>query len=156
MTVQPHKLGILGDWRSGRSSVVEVLSGKPCPNHPGIQVTRWTEPASGVVFDVWDVNSRSALEPLGQTFIQDSEALVAVADATRVDSIRSALLSLQAAAEVLGPRPAALLLNKSDLAPNAELGAALPPGVRLHRVSAKQPDSVLTAFAALAADLRRG
>ncbi|MBD8525590.1 GTPase domain-containing protein [Pseudomarimonas arenosa] len=112
MSLRPFKLALLGDRNAGRSSVVSVLSGKPCPNHPGISVARWVEPGSGVCFDIWDVNSRSSLEALGQSFIAGSEAVVAVADLSRSESLIAAQHSLRAAFELLGPRPAMLLLNR--------------------------------------------
>lgn len=150
MEQRAHKLSVLGDWRSGRSSVVAVLSGKPCPNHPGIQVTRWTEPHSGRLLEVWDVNSRTALEPLGQIFISGSEGLVAVADATRPDSIVAAVQSVRAARAVLGERPALLLLNKSDLPGAADGLAQADLQAEVRCVSARKGEGVLEAFRWLA------
>jgi GTPase SAR1 family protein len=146
----PYKVSVLGDWRSGRSSVVSVLSGKPCPNHPGIQVTRWRSPRGGTLLDIWDVNSRSTLETLGQTFLGGADALVAVADATRAESLRAACDALQAALAMLGPRPACLLLNKMDrLAAPPPLPTRLD-GVPVLAVSAARGEGVGEAFTALA------
>jgi len=156
MAEGPFKLSVLGDWRSGRSSLVAVLSGKPCPNHPGIQVTRWRATGSGVEVDIWDANSRSTLETLGQTFLSGAHALVAVADATRGDSIEAARHALAAAFEVLGPRPAALLLNKTDLLTDLPEVAIDLPGVSVSAVSARTGQGVVDAFDRLAGRLPPG
>lgn len=147
----PYKVSMLGDWRSGRSSVVAALSGKPCPNHPGIQVTCW-RPQDGPLLEVWDVNSRSALESLGQTFLAHADALVAVADASRPASLTAAEHALRAAFSILGPRPACLLWNLSRAEPAAPR-PELPDGVTLHRVRAIEGEGVVEAFEALAARL---
>lgn len=149
----PYKVSVLGDWQSGRSSVVSVLSGKPCPNHPGIQVTRWRAPGTGVLLDIWDVNSRSTLETLGQTFLSSADALVGVADATRAESLRAACDALQAALAMLGPRPACLLLNKMDLLALAPTPPTALDGVSVLPVSAQHGDGVVAAFTALAGRL---
>lgn len=148
MSLRPFKLALLGDWQAGRSSVVSALSGKPCPNHPGISVTRWVEPDRGVCFDIWDVNSRSSLEALGQSFISGSEALVAVADSARQESIVAAQHSLRAAMELLGPRPSMLLLN---LRHGARAAVSIDASAVPHfEVDALSGDGVQSAFADLA------
>jgi hypothetical protein len=139
----------LGDWGSGRSSVVSVLSGKPCPNHPGIQVTRWTSPQQ-VLLEIWDVNSRSTLESLGQAFLAHAHGLVAVADCARDASIQAAQHALQATFAIIGPRPACMLLNGCRQDGARPLALHLPPGVSLHRVQARRGEGVLEAFAELA------
>jgi hypothetical protein len=145
----PYKVSMLGDWRSGRSSVVSVLSGKPCPNHPGIQVTRWSSPQQ-VLLEIWDVNSRSTLESLGQAFLAHAHGLVAVADCAREASVEAAQQALHAAFAILGPRPACMLLNDSHQGSARPMALQLPPGTSLHRVQAAQGEGVLEAFAALA------
>lgn len=146
MSLRPFKLALLGDRYAGRSTVVSKLSAKPCPNHPGISVTRWVEPESGVCFDIWDVNSRSSLEALGQSFVSGSEALVAVADSTRAESIIAAQHSLRAAVGLLGPRPSMLLLNRRQGGDAVILEADYP----LFEIDALQGTGLLEAFAALA------
>ena len=152
----PYKVSMLGDWRSGRSSVVSVLSGKPCPNHPGIQVTRWAAPGGEVLLDIWDVNSRSTLETLGQTYLSSADALVAVADATREESLRAARDALQAALAMLGPRPACLLINKLDRVERPPAPPTGLDGVPVTAVSARRGEGVVEAFAELAARIPAG
>lgn len=149
----PYKVSMLGDWRSGRSSVVSVLSGKPCPNHPGIQVTRWKAPGSDTLLDIWDVNSRSTLETLGQTFLSSADGLVAVADGSRDESLRAARDALQAALAMLGPRPACLLINQRDRLASPPAAPAGLEGVPVVAVSARRGEGVIEAFSALAARL---
>ncbi|MCK7595016.1 hypothetical protein [Pseudomarimonas salicorniae] len=144
---------MLGDRHSGRSSVVSVLSGKPCPHHPGIQVTRWRAPEPGAVLEIWDVNSRSTLESLGQTFLAHAHGLVAVADAGREDSLLAAQRALHAAFVMIGPRPACLLLNQRSGDAPAACDLELPAGVAQHRIDAAKGDGVREAFAALAREL---
>lgn len=148
----PYKVSMLGDWRSGRSSVVSVLSGKPCPNHPGIQVTRWTPAAGRPLLEIWDVNSRTTLESLGQTFLAHSHGFVAVADSAREESLIAAQRALDAAFAMIGARPACLLLNQSHGGPD-RAGLSLPAGVSVHAVRAQEGEGVVAAFEALAARL---
>lgn len=151
----PFKVNMLGDWRSGRSSVVAALSGRPCPEHPGIQVTRWRPDAEGPVLEIWDVNSRCTLESLGQAFLAHSDALVAVADTSRADSVEAACHALRAALGMLGPRPASLLLNRRRDEALPAL-SALPEGVAVHAVRASTGHGVAEAFRALAGRLQEG
>ena len=146
----PFKVSVLGDWRSGRSSVVSVLSGKPCPNHPGIQVTRWWAQPDGALLEIWDVNSRSTLESLGQTFLAHAHGLVAVADVQREGSLLAATRALQAAFSMIGPRPACLLLNHHQGPLPQPESMQLPRSVSLHAVHALRGDGVVEAFTALA------
>ena len=150
MSLRPFKLALLGDWHAGRSSVVSILSGKPCPNHPGISVPRWVEPASEVCFDLWDLNSRSSLEALGQSFVSGSEALVAVADANRPESLVAARDSLRAAFQLLGQRPAMLLLNQRGTVAAGQIDSGIAE-VPAFSVNAATGEGVLAAFADLAA-----
>lgn len=152
----PYKVSMLGDWRSGRSSVVSVLSGKPCPNHPGIQVTRWRVPDADILLDIWDVNSRTTLETLGQTFLSSADALVAVADASSGESLTAARDALQAALAMLGPRPACLLLNKTDLLDTPPAAPEDGGDVPRLPVSARRGEGVVEAFTALAVRLANG
>lgn len=150
MGTGPFKVSMMGDWRSGRSSVVAALSGKPCPNHPGIQVTPWRPAPDGPLLEIWDVNSRSTLESLGQAFLAHAQGLVAVADVGRAESLLAARQALDAAFAMLGPLPACLLLNRRSAAAPASEPPPLPAGVSVFQVHAASGEGVVTAFEALA------
>lgn len=154
MGIGPFKVSMMGDVRSGRSSIVAALSGKPCPNHPGIQVSRWRS-AAGILLELWDVNSRSTLESLGQTFLAHAQGLVAVADLSRPESLIAARHALDAAFAMIGRRPAVLLLNGRAATPASDL--LRPPGVAaevaVHQVNARTGAGVAAAFEALATRL---
>ena len=150
MGTGPFKVSMMGDLRSGRSSVVAVLSGKPCPNHPGIQVTPWRPSPGGPLLEIWDVNSRSTLESLGQAFLAHAHGLVAVADSGRDESLVAARHALDAAFAMLGPRPACLLLNRRSAGDPATPSPPLPPGVEVFSVHAASGEGVVAAFERLA------
>lgn len=151
MATGPFKVSMIGDLRSGRSSVVAALSGKPCPNHPGIQVTRWRS-SGGVLLELWDVNSRSTLESLGQTFLGHAHGLVAVADLSRPASLVAARHGVDAAFAMMGPLPTILLLNRASHAEGDQdsVPSNLPDSVQVHRVDARSGAGVAEAFDALA------
>lgn len=151
MGTGPYKVSMMGDLHSGRSSVVATLSGKPCPNHPGIQVTRW-QSSAGAVLELWDVNSRSTLESLGQTFLDHAHGLVAVADTSRPGSLLAARHALDAAFAIIGRLPASVLLNCSGNKTSIDDAAAdgWPDGVVVHQIDALTGAGVAAAFEALA------
>jgi hypothetical protein len=100
-----------------------------------------------VEFALFDVAGRTALDSIGQSFLAGADGFVLVADAGNQDSIETALRLYRVAQQLLGPRPAVLLLNK------AEAGAVAvepPPGLPMFLVSAHSGEGVQDAFTALA------
>jgi small GTP-binding protein len=154
------KLCLLGDPGVGKTSLVQrVLHAQFPAVAPGPGITVSPHRFGGgeqVVF--WDVAGSSAIDTLSQAFLSRVDAVAAVVDAAAAgsDAVERAL-ALIAQARRLYPRtPAALLLNKRDLAVATPL-PAVPEDVQAFEVSARDGRGVDAAFLALAraAGLRR-
>jgi GTPase SAR1 family protein len=145
-----RKLCLLGDFRVGKTRLVCRLTGCDVPPPAfGVRLHEWQwEGAPGVRFTLFDAAGRSALDSLGQSFLSGAEGFALVADAGDADSIAVALQLCRKARELVGPRPAVLMLNKSD---RVEVAAGdVPDDVEVHMVSARSGEGVEAAFAALA------
>lgn len=153
MTRRLRKLCLLGDYRTGKTRLVCRLT--DCHEVPaafGVQLHYWRAPAApDVEFAIFDAAGRSSLDSLGQSFLSGADGFVAVADLALPETVDTALLLLRRAAELVGERPAVLLLNKRDRAGD-ELprATALPAGLPVFRVSALHGDGVEAAFADVA------
>ncbi len=143
-----RKLCLLGDYRVGKTRLACRLTGcevKPPPY--GVQLHHWRLPdAPDVEFVLFDVAGRSSLDSLGQSFLSGAEGLALVADAGVPGSIDVALRLHRCATDLIGARPAVLLLNKTDLASGSTVETELP----LFHVSARSGAGVLEAFSLLA------
>ena len=145
-----RKLCLLGDYRVGKTRLVCRLTGCDLPPPAfGVHLHYWRWPqAAEVEFALFDAAGRSSLDSLGQSFLSGAEGFALVADAGDADSIAVALQLYRRACELVGPRPAVLMLNKCDRA--AALPANVPPEVPVFAVSARSGKGVAAAFAALA------
>jgi hypothetical protein len=151
-----RKLCLLGDFRVGKTRLVCRLTGCDVPPPAfGVRLHYWHWPAAPEVrFALFDAAGRSALDSLGQSFLSGAEGFALVADAGDADSIDIALQLCRKARELIGPRPAVLMLNKSDRAPVAT--GLVPDDVAVHLVSARSGEGVAAAFGALAAQVLGG
>lgn len=149
MAAPVRKLCLLGDLGVGKTTLAARLAGTAADATPGITVHRWT-PANAPACAVWDIDGRTLLDCLNQTFLSGADGFVLVADAGRPDTARDALELLRHARALSAPRPAVLLLNKSDAAPGAAFDDP-PAGVPVFRTSASTGTGVVDAFLALAA-----
>jgi hypothetical protein len=144
-----RKLCLLGDFRVGKTRLVRRLTGSVAPApEAGVHLHVWRCPsAPAQPFALFDVAGSTALDSIGQSFLSGAEGFALVADAGDRASVETALQLYRTAQDLIGPRPAVLMLNK------AERGAAvvdLPTEPPVFQVSAHTGDGVLAAFSALA------
>jgi hypothetical protein len=148
-----RKLCLLGDFRVGKTRLVCRLTG--CDVRPppfGVRLHYWQWPAAPEVrFALFDAAGRSALDSLGQSFLSGAEGFALVADAGDPDSIAIAVQLCRKARELIGHRPAVLMLNKGEREPVAVTD--VPHDVAVHLVSAHSGEGVAEAFGALASQV---
>jgi hypothetical protein len=146
-----RKLCLLGDYRVGKTRLACRLTGCDAPPPAfGVHLHYWRWPGSpGSEFALFDAAGRSALDSIGQSFLSGAEGFALVADAGDADSIAIALELHRTALQLLGPRPAVLILNKTDRAPVAA-ATGVPEGMPVFPVSAHSGEGVAAAFGALA------
>jgi small GTP-binding protein len=104
---------------------------------------------------VWDLSGEDEFAQLQMRYLRGAAGWIAVADGTRPDTLDKALELHQRAEAELGPQPAALLLNKADLAAewrlsDERIAAVEVGGEPAVRTSAKTGDGVEEAFERLA------
>ncbi len=115
-----------------------------------------------VLFDV--MGQRNLRELLVESYFKGAQALLAVWDVTRPETLRELPSWIDMAREVAGPIPVVIATNKMDLSPNREPEAAAvddlarESGGGWFTTSAKTGENVEAAFQRLASELilRRG
>jgi len=145
-----RKLCLLGDYRVGKTRLACRLTGcEVTPPAFGVHLHYWHPTiAPGIEFALFDAAGRSALDSLGQSFLSGADGFALVADLSVPHSIQTAVLLHHRATELVGERPAVLLLNKRDRV--ADIPQPLPQGLPTFTVSAVSGEGVDTAFTALA------
>lgn len=104
---------------------------------------------------VWDLSGEDEFAQLQKRYLRGASGWIAVADGTRANTLDKALELHQRAETELGAKPAALLLNKADLADEwqisperiADLNVGGAPAIQS---SAKTGEGVEAAFERLA------
>jgi len=104
---------------------------------------------------LWDPAGSEASGQYNRSFISGASGLVFVADATKPRTLDHLLEAQVQERGFIGPRPAVLILNKSDLTEelalsDAQIAAASKPNWYLVRASAKTGYNVREAFTKMA------
>ncbi|HEV7490560.1 MAG TPA: Rab family GTPase [Rhodanobacteraceae bacterium] len=161
MSIQAHKLCMLGDFGVGKTSLVarfvhSTFSEKYMTTI-GVKVDTKEVTLDGRAtckLVIWDIAGRSHLDALNMTYLRGASALLLVADGTRERSLNAALDLLMQSRTLLPDAAVVLAVNKLDLverwevAPSAlaELRRSLP----VHETSARSGEGVEAAFADIA------
>ncbi|MFT3763829.1 MAG: Rab family GTPase [Pseudoxanthomonas sp.] len=164
-----RKVSLLGDFAVGKTSTVaRAVRNTFSPAYlttvgvkvdsKTVQVGNAPAGASELRLVLWDIAGADTLDQMRANYLGGSHGLLLVADGTRADTVDAALDLREQAQRLLGRTlPAALLLNKCDLAGEWEV-----PPPRIRELSARLPvfstsalsgAGVEEAFAALAAAL---
>lgn len=154
MSSRAYKISLLGDWKSGRSTLLAALGGPPRPAHRGVTIARWNDPQSGCTAELWDVDSRSLLECLGQTFLSGADGLMVLCDLSRGQDSAFGYAVLQDAWQLVGERPSLILLNKRDLVNLQDVPGQIDQ-VPVMAVSAREPATLTQALSTLLRRLDR-
>lgn len=155
------KICILGATAVGKTSLtrrfVEGVFSDRYLTTVGVRIDKRVVEIDGesVHLVVWDLSGEDEFAQLQMRYLRGASGWIAVADGTRPDTVDKALALHTRATAELGERPAALLLNKSDLEDQWRLSeermASLKVGGRGPvKTSAKTGDGVEEAFEQLA------
>ena len=171
------KVCLVGEIAVGKTSLVRRFSlgsfDESYSTTLGINISKKTvEPLSPppdvpervemVLFDV--MGQRNLRELLVESYFKGAQALLAVWDVTRRETLRELPSWIEMAREVAGPIPVVIATNKMDLSPDRKLEVAAlddlarEAGGGWFTTSAKTGENVEAAFQRLAAELirRRG
>jgi len=161
MSVQSHKICLLGDFGVGKTSLVarfvrSTFSEKYLTT-VGVKVDSKEVALPGrdpLKLVVWDIAGRSGLDALGAHYLRGASALLLVADGTRESTLASALNLLMQSRSSLPDALVALAVNKLDLVEGWEVApstlAELRRNLPVFETSALSGDGVESAFAHLA------
>jgi small GTP-binding protein len=164
MTVQAHKVCMLGDFGVGKTSLVARLVRSTFSEKYlttiGVKVDSKEVALPGrepLKLVIWDIAGRSALDALGMHYLRGAAALLLVADGMREGSLSSALNLLMQSRSLLPDALVALAVNKLDLVERWEVAPATLAELRrslpVFETSALSGDGVEAAFADFAARL---
>lgn len=157
-----RKVCLVGSFAVGKTSLVrrfvEGIFSERYLTTVGVKIDqRAVECPSGpVTLMVWDIAGEEETTRLRTSYLRGAHGLVAVADATRAETLEQARSHLERAREEAPGAACVLLVNKWDLDESREVPAerireGLPPGVAARTTSALTGAGVEEAFAALAA-----
>jgi small GTP-binding protein len=155
------KVCMVGAFSVGKTSLVQrfvnsIFSDKYLTT-VGVKIDKKSVDVDGQPIELllWDIQGEDELSKMRLTYLRGAAGLLLVVDGTRESTLQTALEIKAAADESYQAVPAIVLLNKSDLAPQWEIGDAAMDGVRargfpmLH-TSAKEGSGVEEAFLSLA------
>ena len=136
----------------------------------GAKVTKKIEPVRlpdkgldvSLELNVWDIMGQAGFRELAkEAYFHGSRGILAVADLTRKSTLDGIHAWIQAVHDVAGPVPVILLVNKKDLAAQAEVTGeqvavtASKLGCPWFLTSAKTGENVETAFQRLSTEIVR-
>ena len=155
------KVCMVGAFSVGKTSLVQrfvnsIFSDKYLTT-VGVKIDKKSVDVDGQPIELllWDIQGEDEFSKMRLTYLRGAAGLLLVVDGTRASTLETALEIKAAADEAYDAVPAIVLLNKSDLAPQWEIGDAAIAGVRargfptLH-TSAKDGSGVEEAFLSLA------
>lgn len=158
------KVCLIGDFAVGKTSLVQrfvhnTFSDKYLTT-VGVKIdTRVVEVGSAAVkLVLWDIYGDHTLTSSSASYMAGANGFLLVVDGTRSNTLHTAMRLKRCLDEVAGDVPGVWLLNKSDLAPEWELGESElaqldATGCPVLRTSARSGDNVEQAFALLAGEL---
>lgn len=155
------KVCMIGDFGVGKTSLVarfvhQTFSADYLTTI-GVKIdTRILDTPGGQTLKLvlWDIAGTNELSTIEQHYLQGAAGLIAVADGTRAATLATAAALLAQAQTLVGSRPAVLLVNKSDLSAQWELGDRREfSGHELRICSALTGEGVAAAFQRLAEQL---
>ncbi len=166
MTMQAHKICLVGDFGAGKTSLVarfvrSTFSDKYLTT-VGVKVDSKEIALPGrepVKLVIWDIAGRGALDALGVHYLRGAAALLLVADGMRESSLSSALDLLMQSRSLLPNAVVTLAINKLDLIERWEVAPAtlveLRRSLPVFETSALSGHGVEAAFADIAARIAR-
>ncbi|HVQ36966.1 MAG TPA: Rab family GTPase [Pyrinomonadaceae bacterium] len=155
------KICMLGTFAVGKTSLVRrfvesIYSGK-YHTTVGVKVDKKVVQVGTeeVTLLLWDIEGTDTEHELRKSYLRGASGYLLVADGTRQDTLYRALALQTRAEEAVGPVPFLLLLNKSDLADDWQIGAREMEALEEKKwtvlnTSAKTGHGVEEAFLALA------
>jgi small GTP-binding protein len=155
------KICMLGAFAVGKTSLVSryvsSLFSDKYHSTVGVKIDKKPVSVDGhdLTLMLWDVAGQDDFQTVQPAQLRGMAGYLLVADGTRRATLEVARQLQVKAAEVAGPVPFILLLNKADLAAEWEIDESLfvklvEQGWRVIRTSAKTGDGVETAFQQLA------
>ena len=83
-------------------------------------------PNTQIKLVIWDVAGTDAITTIERNYLQGATGLILVADGTRENTLPTALDLAEQAYQVIGRKPALLLINKYDLIDQWQLPTDIP------------------------------
>ena len=130
MTLKTRKICLIGDFAVGKTSLtrrfVSNIFSDAYITTVGVKVeTKMVSLDNGehLKLVVWDIAGSSKLTTLKKTYLQGASGYLLVADATRPETIDTALELAEEANSFLDKPPFVGLINKMDLSKNQQIDA---------------------------------
>ncbi len=154
------KICMLGGFAVGKTSMVSryvssIFSDKYLST-VGVKIDKKPLEVDGlaVTLVLWDIYGQDAFQTVQKSYLRGASGYLLVVDGTRYDTLQTACDLQKMAAEVVGPAPFVLALNKSDLASEWQvddraLFKVAEEGWPIIRTSAKSGTGVEEAFTRL-------
>ncbi|MDR0826860.1 MAG: hypothetical protein LBN33_03150 [Desulfovibrio sp.] len=157
------KICLIGAYAVGKSALVRrCLGASPPASYRctlGLSISRASIPVQGraQVFSLWDFQGSGSFGRVNVLCLREADALIFVADGTRMETLRIALDMRDQVLGLTGDLPNALLLNKADLKklweiPENSLDELAGQGIKAVKSSAATGLGVTEVFANLAAE----
>jgi len=155
------KICMLGAYAVGKTSLVrrfvKDIFSERYETTIGVKILKKDLEIGGVPITLllWDLHGEDDFQDVRTSYLRGSSGYILVADGTRADTLDTAGRLHDLARENLGAIPFVLLLNKSDLRGEWELGEApelaqFGDAAQILHTSAKTGDGVEAAFHTLA------
>jgi len=160
------KICMLGAFAVGKTSLVwrfvKSIFSEDYHTTLGVTIERKEVSVGEQVVNMvlWDLAGESEFQKVRNVYFRGAAGYLLVVDGTRLGTLTTALDLQERIAELIGPVPFVLLLNKADLhaeweIPEETTGDLVERGWVVVRTSAKTGEGVNEAFVALAESLVR-
>lgn len=155
------KICMLGSFSVGKSSLVrrfvESIFDEKYHTTIGVKVDKKVVQASGeeVTLVLWDIHGEDIYQKMRMNYLRGMSGYLLVIDGTRRQTLIDALSLNERVVKEIGPVPAVLVLNKSDLIDQWEIDDAqqaklAKDGWKIVKTSARSGEAVEDVFLQLA------